>query len=139
VFGLDRFSSAEGLKAIVIYRDPRDIVRSAIRMSQTAWRGQPASESYNTAEKVAHSWLNAVDRMENNRSWIHPVRYEGLVEDPAFEFAGLAEYLGVELDGFRFDRVDNNRVGKYRGALTSEQIDQILNIAGSKMRILSYL
>jgi hypothetical protein len=51
----------------------------------------------------------------------------------------LGVWLGVDPAGFQTDVVHPTSVGRWKKQLTTQQIDQILSIAGGNMERLRYL
>ena len=138
VYNLDRLAQIPSLKRIVIYRDPRAVVRSATEMSRTNWAGNPEGEKYSTVEKVSKTWVKAITMMERNRDHICTIRYEDLVANPEKEVRRLGDYLGVAPEGFKLWMVKKDRVHKYVDELSREDLAIIESIAGPVMRRLGY-
>ena len=135
---LDRYAAIPELKRIVIYRDCRAVVRSALEMSRTKWVGKPAAERYGTTERIAHSWVKAIETMEAHRDKVHIIRYEDFVTDPEREAVRLGAYLDVKPEGFRTKMVTSARMKKYIGELSADDLKVIDDIAGPTMRRLGY-
>ena len=137
--GLERFVAIPDLKRIVIYRDCRAVVRSALEMSRTKWVGKPAAKRYGTVEKISHSWVKAIATMEERRDKIHIIRYEDFVTDPEREAARLGVYLGVKPEGFRTKMITSARIKKYISELSVDDLKVIDDIAGPTMKRLGYI
>jgi hypothetical protein len=131
---LPRLTDIDGLLGVVIYRDPRDVAASAlVKLSRGRWKGKPWAEKFDSAEKVARIWVEAMASTERHRARLHVIRYEDLVTDPETVLDGLATYLGVDPDGFEAGAVRSSSIGKYRRSLTDEQVAAIERIAGPAM------
>ena len=68
VFDLDRLARFDGLKRLVIYRDCRDVVNSAMKMARTKWDKKKLGNRYDTPEKVAGQWVKAIELMDRTAS-----------------------------------------------------------------------
>lgn len=96
-------------RATVCYRDPRDVLLSAIDHGERS-RQAGSSGSFVDLEDVAGSiarvreWLRLVDRWERfGRA--HFIRYEDLVEDHRRELRRMVEYLGWKISDRDLERV----------------------------------
>ena len=139
VFHLDQLANIGELYRLVIYRDCRDVARSAIEKSQTSWRQKKIGQHLNTAEKVAESWVSAIETMERHAKKIHAIRYEELVTDPQLVFTALGNWLGVDPQGFRHNMIRDSSVGKHKKGLSDQEEREIIRIAGPTMERLGYL
>jgi hypothetical protein len=139
VFRLTRLANKPGLKCIVIYRDCRDVVSSAIHQARTTWRGRPWATRLDTAEKVAARWVRAIECQEENASRVLLIRYEELVTDPGPVLARLGEFLTVDPTSFRMGFIHPDGIGKHRSRLSAEALEEIETVAGDTMRRLGYL
>ncbi len=92
-----------------------------------------------SAPKVAARWVSAIEAMQKHGSRVYPMRYESLVRDPTRELSALGDWLEVDPAGFSTEEVRASSVGKYKTSLSSEEIDQVLEIAGPTMQSLGYL
>jgi hypothetical protein len=125
------------LLRVMIYRDPRDVAQSTIRLLQGSWAGQPYYKGWDE-RTVATNWVQWVDLIESHADRILAVKYEDLVANPGAEANRIAAYLGVDPAGFRISLVRGSSVGKFRTALSSEQVANIVEIAGPTMERLGY-
>ena len=139
IFQLDRLADLGEVKCIVIYRDGRDVVQSALVEAHTRWKGDPLAAETDTPAKAAGRWAKAVACQERNASRILAVRYEEFVTQPAGVLARLGEYLGVDPGEFHRDLVRPSSIGKYRHSLTVDDLMMIESIAGDALRRLGYL
>lgn len=138
VFHLDRLSSVPGLFRVIIYRDCRDVARSAVDMSRTRWRGTPLALHMGTVEKVAKRWVHAIEMMERYADLVHVIRYEDLVADPRPVLEAFGTWLGVDPQGFRHQIVHSRSVGKYRQSLSTPELQDIITIAGATLERYGY-
>jgi len=138
VFDLDKLVTVPDLFRVIIYRDCRDVTRSALEMSRTKWRGRRFAERLGTAEKVAREWVRAIELMERHADQVHVIRYEELVAAPQPVLEALGKYLGVDPQGFRHQRIHVTSVGKYRQGLSEHDLRDVIAIAGPTMERLGY-
>jgi len=138
VFSLDRFSLVPELLIVVIYRDARDVVRSAIEQSKKDWRHTPLGARMATPAGAAQSWVRAIHAMDSHRQFVHTIRYEDLVSQPGLVVLDLAVYLGVDPGGFRYRFIKPDRVGKHKQGLTEADLAVVEEVAGVTMRRLGY-
>jgi hypothetical protein len=139
IFALPDLVRQPNLRRIIIYRDARDVVSSFMKMVRTRWRDLPWVSKYKTAGDVATQWVHAIDEMETYRSSLFLLRYEEFVRDPKQFLPQLADYLEVRLEGFSAKKVHDLSIGKYAKYLSDEEIGQVMDIAGPKMKSLGYL
>lgn len=138
IFHLDRLAAYPQLRRIVIVRDPRDVTRSALEMASTRWDVNKNAIRYGTSQKIAHSWVRAVESMERNAEGTHIVRYEQLIADPDGELGKIGAYLGVDPGRFKAGMIRKDSMGKYRDGLSDEDLNIVLDIASGVMRRLGY-
>ena len=138
VFHLDKLAAYADLRRIIIYRDPRDVARSALEKAATDWKGKPFGNNLDTAEKVAAHWVKSMDMLERCAPHVHALRYESLIQDPKSAMTALGRYLGVDPEGFMTSRIHDSGIGKHRDELTPEQIRTLEEIAGPTMRRWGY-
>jgi hypothetical protein len=138
IFGMDRMVGPFGPLCLVIFRDPRDVVNSTLQKVRTDWRDREFAKKMNTAEKIADRWLEAVDAMQSYSESIYIIRYEDLVSDPQTVLGQLADRLDVRRDGFPFDWVRADSLGKFKQGLSASELGCVLDRAGSKMKELGY-
>jgi hypothetical protein len=134
---LDTHARDPRLTRVVIYRDCRDVVQSALaRLSKEWWRQSWARGM--DVGSLSRLWVAAIETMERNASSCHIIRYEDLVTTPAPVIAGLASYLGVDAAGFPIEMIRESSVGKFRTSLTEEQLAEIMAVAGPTLARLGY-
>jgi len=138
IFSLDALASESGLVRILIYRDPRDVAASSIKMFERGWGGGTLGHRLSTPEGVAATWAEAARLMLKHDNRCHLVRYEGLVSNPLGELGSLGRSLGVDPAAFRTRMVQGDRVGKGRRELSEQAIEAIERVAAPEMRALGY-
>ena len=138
VFDLDWLTRVPELRTLVIYRDCRDVARSAVRMARSAWKDGTLARQLDTPEKVAARWVHAIEIMERNRERVVTLRYEDFVGDPTSALKTIGECLRIDPGGFDVRRVLDSSVGRYRESLSTGEIDRILQVAGPTMERLGY-
>lgn len=139
IFHLDQLVQRENIQCVVIYRDCRDVVSSTLRRVRTDWRGRSFTTQYDSAEKAARRWVDAIEAMEKHRDRLVCLRYEDLIQNPAQVLEALAERIGISADGFPIGMVQPDRIGKHRLGLTPAELDVVNKIAGATMLRLGYL
>jgi hypothetical protein len=139
VFWQDRFSTFPDLKRIMIYRDGRDVVSSFLQRIRTNWKNLPIAETENNARRVAERWVEAQESIDRNRDSLFVIRYEEFVRDPAPILAGMAGYLGVDPAGFRTSAIYTRSIGKYCRELTTEELRDVMDVAGTTLERLGYI
>ena len=123
----------------MIYRDCRDVTSSTLQRARTEWRKILLFvRKLNTAEKVAHRWVLAIELMERNRDDLLVVSYEDLVSESEKSLGRISDWLGVDAAGFEIQRISSRSVGNYRHGLTAEELDTVMEIAGPTMSRLGY-
>lgn len=125
---LNHFSQ-EDTYYVLIFRDGRDVVQSALNRS---WSGK--QKRFSSAKKTAKSWVRAAKIMEEHRDKFHIIRYENLVTNPREELDRLAEELEVDPAGFKPEMIKTGSIGKYKDSLTAEQISDVIAIAGPTLK-----
>jgi hypothetical protein len=138
IFMMDRLIMVPGLKRLVIYRDCRDVTNSFLRMARTTWRHRLWVRDMNTAEKIAQSWVRAIEIMGRHADHLFAIRYEDLVDQPVSELNRLAEWLTVDPSGFDAKLVSGSAVGKFRQGLTARELEDVLRVAGPTLERLKY-
>jgi hypothetical protein len=139
VFALSALVRQPLLKRIIIYRDARDVTSSFLNMVRTKWKGRTWVKEFQTPRDVARQWVRAVEIMEQNKDHLLAIRYEDLVREPRPALRKMAEYLGVDPEGFNTRRVHTESVGKSSKFLRNEEVQGILEVAGPAMERLGYL
>ena len=139
VFMTEKFSKADGLYRVVIYRDCRDVTSSFLRKVRTTWKNLPWTNRVNTAKMIAEKWVRAIEIMEFYADKLHIIRYEDLVRQPKQTTELLSEYLGIDPLGFKVGMPKAGSISKYKEGLTKEELTDVIEIAGSTMERLGYL
>jgi len=139
IFLMDRFVALPGLLRVVIYRDCRDVTSSYLFMARTKWRRRPWIHDTDTAEKIARRWVHAIEIMEDHADHLFVIRYEDLVRGPRPELERLAGWLGVDPSGFDARMVSDSSVGMYQRGLRAQELDDVLEVAGSTLERLNYV
>jgi hypothetical protein len=139
VYNLGRFlKHYDNVRILIVYRDCRDVVSSTLRMGRTVWQNMEFLKRMDTAEKVAARWVQAIETMERHREYLHIIKYEQMVENPAKTFSDVSVWLGVDNSGFIHKEVKKDNVGKYKTGLTDEEYEDVIRIAGDTMNRLGY-
>ena len=138
VFQLDDLAPLEGLDRIVIVRDCRAVTASTLARVRTGWTGRSWTERIDTPAKVAANWVRAVENMERNRTRVHVVRFEDLVEDPESCAKRIGEALGVEPGDFDLGLVRRPGGNKVCRFLDESDLEVIEDVAGGAMRRWGY-
>jgi LPS sulfotransferase NodH len=136
VFRLDMLCALPDLKRVMIYRDGRDVVSSYLKKDRAESKGL---RELKTARQTAERWVESVEATERHRSELFVIRYEDFVRDPAPILGSLAGYLGVDPAGFRTEKIHDRSIGKHEAGLTTEELRDILAIAGGTLTRLGYL
>ncbi len=140
IFSLDELVADDDLGRLVIYRDCRDVTSSTLIRARTKWRRMPLFvRKVDTAEKVAHRWVRAIELMEEHRDRLFVVRYEDLVTEVTGPLQALAEWLDIDPGGFQAREISSRSIGKYKRGLTREELDTVMRIAGPTMERLGYV
>ena len=138
VFLLDHLALLQDMRIVIIYRDCRDVVSSALTLARSNWREKKWIKDFDSAEKIAQSWMRAIEMMERHSENVHAIRYEDLVAFPQQEMMRLADYLGLDWTGFPIGIIKNSSVGNYKNNLTAEEMEAIDRIARTTMIRLGY-
>jgi hypothetical protein len=125
VFCLERLTRMEDLQVIAMQRDCRDVTASVLRAVRTVWRGTRWARQLTSAGQVAERWIRAQRSIESNRDRITVVAYEDLVRAPSVELARLAEMLEIDPQGFHFDAVRTDSIGKFKSYLAPAELEQV--------------
>lgn len=139
VFDLDKLSGLPDLRRVMIYRDGRDVVSSFLRKVRTSWTHLQRAQREDTPSKIAKQWVESMEAIERHRDALLVIRYEDFVHDPAPILASLATYLGVDTAGFHAEKIHDRSIGKFLTGLTSDEIRDVLAVAGGTLTRLGYL
>lgn len=139
VFHLDRIGEADELSRLIIYRDCRDVVSSTLKKVRTDWRNRGFDEKFDTASKVAKTWVDSTTQIERHMDKLHIIRYEDLVRDPVHELRRLGQFLQVDSAAFPVNMIRASSIGKFRRGLSKEELPQVMEIAGPAMADLGYI
>ena len=132
-------------KATVCYRDPRDILLSAIDHGERSRKGLVRA-AFTEVEDVAGSipkvkgWLRLIDRWERFEK-AHFVRYEDLMDDHGRELRKMIDYLGWDVSESTLEEVvrkrkaskasspnfNTGRSQRYRSEMTPAEIEVSTN------------
>jgi hypothetical protein len=138
IWDLESYSRSRDLTCMVIYRDGRDVVSSALEKARTTWKSERYGRHFDTAEKVARRWIRAVEIMERCSGRIIRIRYERLIAEPADVAGEIGERLGVDPAFFPVDRIHSASRGKHRSMLTPRELAAVNEIAGPALARLGY-
>ncbi|MFN2298886.1 MAG: sulfotransferase family protein [Anaerolineales bacterium] len=138
IWDLDQHSAARDLTCIVIFRDGRDVVSSALEKARTTWKNKRYARHFDTPEKSATRWVKAIQIMEQCSGGIFSIRYERLVKEPETTARELGDLLGVDPAGFPLKRILDTNIGKHRSLLTAEELAIVERIAGPTLSRLGY-
>src|SRR5262249_28580586 len=99
--GVRRLISSGIIRAIYIYRDPRDVVISAFEHGQRI-RGNGETHTFGQLHNITDAILLAAHSLTVWEQWTQPglaltVRYEDLVADPLKELERLTEFLAIRV------------------------------------------
>ncbi len=136
-----------------IIRDGRDVLASTLREMKTE----------RTVTQIANGWVSTHQRfreiMDRPDVTATEVFYEELVQNPAPVIRGLCEVLGLPYSSDLLNHnkhahsiysashlslerirqpIDPSSIGRWRRELTTQQLDELLEIAGDMMRLLGY-
>lgn len=139
VFLLDTLAARDDLARVIIYRDCRDVTSSVLQKVLTDWRSKSWVKHWDSAEKVARQWVQAIELMERYADRLHIICYEELIQKPEQELDALGRYLGVDPAGFPIEMMHRGSIGKHIHGLTEEEMATVMDIAGPTMTRLGYL
>lgn len=131
-------AAQENLKRLVIYRDCRDVTSSFLHQVRTTWKDADWVHQFDTAEKIATSWVRDIQIMESHADRLLILQYEKLMQQPEQELTRLSDWLGIDPRGFPVALLRANSIGKYRDGLTPAEIDAVLAIASPTLLRLGY-
>ena len=138
VFNLDQFAGLDGVKTVVVYRDVRDVTASYLERLRAGWDRMPVFNAYDTPQKIAGRWVEAIGQMRKHEGEVFALQYEALVHHPERELARLAQWLDVDAGGFPNDLVRPSGVGSYRQRLSADERNAVEAVAGPTMAALGY-
>ncbi len=97
-------------------------------------------EQVSDASRAAWAWRRYVTAARTAQSAALEVRYEELAADPGSSARKLAAHLGAPEDALAsaLRRAHGTSVGRYRGDLTEEQLEDVLAEAGGLLAELGY-
>jgi hypothetical protein len=124
------------LALLVVVRDARDAVSSALRMMRhrPRQRDKPAS-----VEAQAEYWVRCVEAVEAYPHRVRVMRYEHLVRRPDHELEQLGGWLDVDPEGFPEQMIHDSSIGSYKTGLTRDELDTVMRVAGPAMERQGYL
>lgn len=151
--------TAGALGATYIYRDPRDVLVSAMEHG-TRGRARGATDAFAKLENVDRAiealvqWLDVAEAWLARDDVLH-VRYEDLKLDPEREAERLKRHLGLEVNGKETarilqryssanpeaaDRLHFNKgvAGRFREVLSDHEVDQLRDRVGPRVEALGY-
>ena len=131
-------TAQQNLKRLVIYRDCRDVTSSFLHQVRTTWKGADWVHQFDTAEKIAASWVRDIQIMESHADKLMILQYERLMQQPEQELARLSSWLDIDPQGFPTELLRADSIGKYRQGLTTAEIDAVLTIASPTLLRLGY-
>jgi hypothetical protein len=139
IWDLERYCQSRDLTCMVIYRDGRDVVSSALEKARTTWKHERYGRHFDTPEKVARRWVEAIDIMERCAGKIFAVRYERLIAEPGRVAKEIGERLGVDPACFPVDRIHSSSKGKHRFLLSEQELAVVNDITRPTLSRLGYL
>lgn len=138
VFSLDTLAKEPNLQILIIYRDCRHVVESTLHMVGTKWRGKVWTESLNTPAKVAARWVKAIEAMEAHAGRVFIIRYEEFCTRPKEILSRIGQLLGVDPDPFKHDTVRPPGGPRRPPTLSTDDLQEVMDIAGPTLRRLGY-
>lgn len=143
------------MKALLLVRDPRDVVCSYRGFVKQLDPDDPArsDEALLTShEYQARRWTEVYEGFVKELPNFHLVRYEELVDDPATVLRGSFEYLGlpepedattdINMDGFFAKQATSvspkASLGRWKSGLSPAEVSHIESVCGEWMRRFDY-
>ena len=107
---LEFFVSLRVMKAIYIYRDPRDVIISAVDHGHQHRKKGLLGEYFTRFVTVENSISLVKDYLDIWEQWINfkkvlPVKYEDLVSDPLKELKRAANYLHIDIGSSGLEKI----------------------------------
>jgi hypothetical protein len=137
IYKLDTLSGDETLSCIFIYRDVRDVVNSTLEKARNEYKNW-WPEEFTVAGKVAKSWVNSIELMERVKKNINIIRYEDLVKNPSLISHQVGQWLNIDPSKMETNMVHTNSVGRHIYGLSTQELYDVINIAGPTMERLGY-
>lgn len=135
---MDKLIAYGNLKRLVIYRDCRDVTSSFLQQVRTTWKDASWIHQFDTAKKIATSWVRDIGIMESYADQLMILQYEKLMEQPTQELSRISAWLDIDPQGFPVELLRTDSIGKYRDGLTKAELAAVLKIAGETMLRLGY-
>jgi hypothetical protein len=136
-FKLDQLTQIAELRCVFIYRDPRDLASSTVKVTRGIWR-EWFPDEMREAQYIAGQWVHLMEIVDRLASKIHVIRYEELVTHPQPVLGNLGRWLGVDPAGFQRRILHPDSIGKYRQGLSPQEVADVLAVAGPTMQRLNY-
>jgi hypothetical protein len=136
---LTRYPDDPRVTYVIIYRDGRAVVNSAMEMRRGPWKDQQWAAVYDHPVAGARSWLTAVHAMEQQAHRAVILRYEELVTDARRALTPLADILGIDVRRFDFRLPQQTRLDRWRTAMNPLHVRLVEATAGQALRRLGYL
>jgi hypothetical protein len=138
VFYLDRLLVSDDTKAIVIFRDPRDVTASTLLLARGRWKGRLFTSEIDTAKKVARRWVHAMEMVESMGDRVLLIKYEDLVSEASRQFYRIAKYLKISSEGFVTTGINPDSIGKFKNTLSLEELEQVCRITSPMAKRYGY-
>jgi hypothetical protein len=150
------------LRPTFIYRDPRDVVLSALAHGKKiVAKGEnhtfAVCTSFEKTIPMVRSWLDSTVLPWLQSKSVHAVKYENLIQEPLREMKRLAQFLDISiddskladiygkydprsLDDFQKDYLHFNKgkAGDFRNTMSPEELDMCNRQFGSHLEIMGY-
>ena len=147
-----------GIKTIIIVRDPRDVLASANYPRHKKYLGEKKPALF-----ILRTWRKSIEYIEylRDKNGFYSIMYEDLTENTFKELDKVTEFLGVDKFGRNTfkngikDQQDNlwksnsshessriisrNSIGSYKSVLSKEEIQYTECICGREMDYIGYL
>ena len=137
VFALDRLAPQVGLECVVVYRDPRDMTSSVLKMARSKI-GKWWNAEMKSPRGIAQRWVIAMRLLQRHRNRVYAIRYEDLIAEPPVVLNELAQRLDVDPNGFSMSIIRPGSVGKHHSGLNPAELETVLQVAGPLMQQLGY-